>query len=1278
MKHRAPADHRRRHRDRLRALAGPVVEALEGRLLLHVAGSVQGDEHVEVFGTLANGVITGGLVPDSSVTIKSVSVAGNTSPLPWGTPSSWITVPTDPNAAPVNRVPQAGDNVVITAGTTVLINGNEEAINADGSAIVPDPLVAVPSANTTAQPAGMAAALHTIRVDGTLAFATNANTKLLVDTIVVEPSGTYRMGTSDSPIQQGFKADVIFSGGTPIDTSWDPYEFSRGLLTHGSVSIYGQTVTNQVSALSALPAPAIDTSAGNTAIPKGTKQIILSSLPTDWNKGDRLIITGDTASNSSGVNQDEQVAIQNIVPYGNNQALLTITDVYNSTTGTGNLSYKGLAYEHDAPAGQSIYVADVARNAVFESQTPGTVAQRGHIMFMHNANVHVSGAGFYGLGRTDKRNPINDPNPVADPRFPIDPNDDDAHLTDDIIDTVDWNPQMLVPVLDAGGHAVLDPSKPVLDAGGHAVMVPVLDKNGNPVKVNGVVKLVPALVPLMQAVSDPNAHIPIDRVLEPVHDAAGNSVPLVGPDGSEVLLLDSSGHPIPVHDLNGNPVVDSNGKPVYQIQYQLQIARSGTNPRGRYAVHLHRTGTDPGSTQASIFDSAVVDSPGWGIVNHSSNVDVEQNVVYNALGAAYVTEAGDELGQFVGNIAIHGQGAGGGIEDRKEIGDFGQLGDGFWLQGGNVTLTNNIATGMRHSGYVFFPVGLDQKGLGVTQIAFNTLDPKVQAAMLIANIDLQAKLNATAAATAAAAAAIPPGTPPPPVMVADGDVPLRGFTGNVAAADGDGFESWFSLLNFSDATLGKIASAAASLPTPAPIPQLQSVVSNFSVWNSGGGLFDPYTNSLKFQNVKVLGNLKSLYGTAFNRNDVTRNISYVDLDVRGWTTAINMPVNGAYNLVQGGTYDNAKDLLITTANSNRVVNINDSATDPLVFPDTIGSQVLPAGVVNPLTKLGQTLQYHIYLQPNYNPMDGDLTRLFSKDVIQIGTVTYNNLQLYYVQQAADFAPFAPGDTSVPDFIPIELREQLDASGNPILVNGNPVPMTNAMMFAKYGLAVGGAVAPSDAKQSDPHINALIGSHASYLPELQLQSAKYVTLVASPPPPYYLAYRYYDPVKAAYVSVNNKKTLTATPLHNGWNVIPIVANGTPRALLVYGDATPPSFTLTNPSGPTTINQSDITLGTSILIQGKITDDSLGPNGSKDFRQTFKLGGPNFSPVTTRPDGSKFTTLSFTIKDFAGNTFLVQIFFDVTDQATLVLDQGRKYVPTIKVSLTLAALMTSNGL
>ncbi len=110
-------------------------------------------------------------------------------------------------------------------------------------------------------------------------------------------------------------------------------------------------------------------------------------------------------------------------------------------------------------------------------------------------------------------------------------------------------------------------------------------------------------------------------------------------------------------------------------------------------THFHRTGTDYEDNPVTIRNSVVVDSPGWGIVNHSSYVDVLDNVVFNATGAAFVTEAGDEIGRFDHNLAMHSLGSGMGIKSRETVQDFGHQGDGFWLQGGNVSVTNNVVRG---------------------------------------------------------------------------------------------------------------------------------------------------------------------------------------------------------------------------------------------------------------------------------------------------------------------------------------------------------------------------------------------------------------------------------------------------------------------------------------------------------------------------------------------------------------------------------------------------------
>jgi hypothetical protein len=1020
----------------------PRLEQLEIRLTPH-SSPVLDAEHLAVFGATdaVTGIVTGGLVPDAAVTYQS---NGNG---PWSSSSTWKYIG---SADSHPDIPGPGANVVITAGTTVTVD------------------------DTTAP-------VRTIRDDGTLRFDPNSNATLEVDTLVVEPIGTFQMGTASQPIDSAHNAKVIFVSqmGDADRLLWDPLQFSLGMVSHGDVSIDGSQVTSFVALPNALPAKA----------PK----IDLGNLPAGWNVGDRLIITGDTAPNSLGQNQDEQVAIKSIAG------------------GVVTLSAP-LKYNHSAG---SVYVADVTRNVVFESDpaifTPdatgqyiGKTSQRGHIMFMHNDDVHVDGAGFYGLGRTDKSTLIDDPVLVDDPDHP--------------------------------GQKTTD----------------VLLKDPNP-----------TLTPYQ--IMEYGAH----RVLVPEVDAAGN------------VITDSSGNPV------------------------LQVARTGLNARGRYAVHFHRTGVANGDSPASITDSAVVDSPGWGIVNHSSNVDVSDNVVFNATGAAYVTEAGDEIGSFNHNIAIHSRGSGDAIDSRKQVQDFGHEGVGFWLQGGNVSVTNNVVAGQRHSGYIFFPVGLDQAGLGITTIAAANLANPTWAAG-----------NAT---------------------VAVGDVPLREFTGNVAFASGDAFESWFSLLNVKDSR--------------------QSVVADFKAWglSSGTGMFDPYTNQMTFEDVQLTGNLKNPGGTAFGRNTVTRSLTFDHVNVQGFNVGIDAPINGV-SVVNGGTFNNLKNIDISTTNSlDRAVDIHDAGpADPVVFLDNL--------TFKDSTGVHSRQQWDIFLQTNFNPKDNDLTTNFDPDLVRIGLVSINGAQVFYREQAANFTPFPSADHSgdlqfglqpaefgpqAANFIPSELKDT-----------------TNAQLYAEYGLAIGGIVAPADAVDGTPqHVNGLLASKAAtYLPDLHLVSAKYSNNAT-----YTLVYKYLDTATGKYKSVKEASTTT---LHSGWNLLTRPIAGSTRTLLVYGDFTPPTFEF-NAGIIRPINRADIDNGATFVIMGSIIDDSF---GKRPFELDVKLNDPKyFSPVHKDSSGNDVITLTFTVKDFAGNTFPVVIDLQVSYTAILTKDVGRKDLPTSPASTTLVALL-----
>jgi hypothetical protein len=404
------------------------------------------------------------LVPNTAVTAQAVQ-SGN-----WSSPATWHN----------GLLPAANANVLIPAQVSVTIDGTTPAI-------------------------------HSLRIDGTLQFATNVDTNLLVDTLVVNMTGSLVIGTAANPISPLHHATVTFTANGPINTVWDPNSLSRGLIALGAVTMYGAATTPYVTL-------AHDVTPGATTL-------TLAQVPTNWNVGDEIVLGGTY----SKWNQDEDLHILSI--QGN------------------QVTVSPLTYSHTSSNGVPVYLADVTRNIVLRSQDQNTVSNHGYVMFMcaHMTSIHY--AEFLGLDRTDKSLPINDPH------------------------------------------------------------------------------------------------------------------------------LDSTGR---------------------------LVAGTGTNPRDRYAVTFW---ADLSTTPGVVDGSTVVGSPGWGFVNHSSNANFTNDVAFNVNGASFVSEAGDELGSFDHDLAIHSLGTGDEVfynPVRVPLQDWGHEGDGFWMQGNGVTVTNNIALGQAAAGYYYF------------------------------------------------------------------------------------------------------------------------------------------------------------------------------------------------------------------------------------------------------------------------------------------------------------------------------------------------------------------------------------------------------------------------------------------------------------------------------------------------------------------------------------------------------------------------------------------------
>ncbi|ERT07318.1 G8 domain protein [Lyngbya aestuarii BL J] len=276
------------------------------------------------------------LVPDS----KATHVAVNN--------GSWF----DANTWKNGQIPDNQANVVITDGVQVTYDGESEA------------------------------SLQTLRVDGQLDFAPDKNTKMEVDTFVVSPEGTLTIGTETNPIQANKTARIIIADNGAIDTTWDPEQLSRGIISHGKISIHGQEKDSHLK----LAQDAMT----------GDQELVLAEQPLNWTVGDTLVLTGtnyvpSTRTDWKGT-EDEEVKIAGIE---GNRIILD----------------RPLEYDHDTPQDSlKASVANYTRNVVIETENAESLPanQRGHVMFMHSDNVDVRYAEFHELGRTDKSELLDD------------------------------------------------------------------------------------------------------------------------------------------------------------------------------------------------------------------------------------------------------------------------------------------------------------------------------------------------------------------------------------------------------------------------------------------------------------------------------------------------------------------------------------------------------------------------------------------------------------------------------------------------------------------------------------------------------------------------------------------------------------------------------------------------------------------------------------------------------------------------------------------------------
>ena len=444
--------------------------------------------------------------------------------------------------------------------------------------------------------------LDTVRVDGSLVFATDRSTKIVLDTLVVpERNAVLRVGSPTDPILLPHTATILITGdrrdnGTTVLAAADRKQFGRGVVSKGQVTMCG-----------ARKDPFLEL-VGDAKI--GDSTLTFKQSPVGWQVGDILVVAATYHKPAffisiepdpnffqrAAANEEYDVEELTITQIDGNVVRFT-----NNALTSGNRNV--LRYDHILPKGQvtpanvsgqiALHVGNLSRNITIRSESgfgpdfydsgynPTTkttdftkrhneIMKRGHVMFMHNENVDIVNVAFWDLGRTDKHRDL---------------------------DEVDFN-------------------------------------------------------------------------------------------------------------LDGTP-------------------GTGTNQRGRYAVHFHRTGSTGDRAwmgkPSHIQGCAVKGSPGWGIAHHEAYLTVEDNFIYDILGTAVMQESGNEIGTWRHNLAMKIYGGAGKITANTPVTggsdytvtsrrilnfDYGWEGVGFWLHGSaQIAGEDNIANSCANAAFAAFGNG---------------------------------------------------------------------------------------------------------------------------------------------------------------------------------------------------------------------------------------------------------------------------------------------------------------------------------------------------------------------------------------------------------------------------------------------------------------------------------------------------------------------------------------------------------------------------------------------
>lgn len=391
---------------------------------------------------------------------------------------------------------------------------------------------------------------------------------------------------------------------------------------------------------------------------------------------------------------------------------------------------------------------------------------------------------------------------------------------------------------------------------------------------------------------------------------------------------------------------------------------SRRNVRGRYSIHFHRGGVTPTDSPATVTGCVVEDDPGWAYANHSSNVHFDNNVSYDVVGGGFQTEAGDELGSFTNNIAIRTvnqeyplrfEAPENAPDTREGSQDFAFQGDGFWVHGGGVSLSGNVASGSSGHGFIYWPEGLIEPGFPSGTYR-NTFDP--------VNVGLPANITLEEG------------------VIATGWVPIAGFSNNEAYSATIGLATFYLHTSF----FNDMNDYREDY-----LETVHSTFEDFTAWNvQRRGMELNFTEQVTFDGLRLVNADAdpTSVGVWASHYRSKRKQVYRDVNIEGFGTGMMLPPQGQVT-VACGTLRNGTNLYIPSPGlSYRDLRIADLTTEP----DTAFREPVD-----------------IRMEASFSPPEDKFSAFFLlPDKIILDYGPHEEQRLFFDEQAATFRPM-PAD-----------------------------------------------------------------------------------------------------------------------------------------------------------------------------------------------------------------------------------------------------------------------------